>query len=705
MDTTSETPLDHALRCAAHGWLIFPVAGKKPRDTGWQQQATTDPETIRRWFHDAPGIHYGIRTGPGSDLLVVDIDPGAPDTLDGYAFPATRTHTTPRGGRHLLYRYAGSDLKNSASKLTAHIDIRGRGGLIVGPGTEGRTADDTPVAELPDELRRRILAKQKGKPYTRPASSIAEGERTTHALSVGGLAKATGASDEAIEQLLAEANAQYHPPLPDAELQTIIDGVRRFEAAPVENVAEFSDLNNGRRFAALYAHEIRWCPQLNQWLVYASGRWQHHGDLGVRRRAEHVAIALMLDVVRRLRDEPDQERRKTLQRRLGDVVKLQQRRSLENTCELAKGPLQANLTAFDGDLMLVNFLNGTYDRRTRTLRPHDPKDLLRHQIPHDLAEHGTPTPGFDRLLLTNSLPHGQAEPTARDLALRDFRLAVYGSATVARWRDKTFNVLLGERDSGKTTEMELLKALLGPDYSTTVPAALLLHRRDIENANAPTAALMALNGPSLISLSEAKPGDVFDDGVLKSVTGGNQLSGRYPYAREMVTFHVRGKFFLDTNNVPEIRSDDQAALNRVLVIPFRAKWPEHDPSRIPDLTAHLVRTEGPAILRKLIEAGDQWLAAGLPRSVLVEEASQRYRLEQDTLSDFLHEMVEEMPASRIHAPSLYRCYHAWSIEQGFRFPLKARQFRKRLIDRGWPEPVRSNGMDYWTGFALRGPKV
>src|SRR5690606_24542765 len=85
----------------------------------------------------------GVACGP-SRLLVVDEDrPGAfaefADSL-GETIPRTLTVTTAKG-RHFYFRQPdGVTLGNATGRLAGRgIDIRGRGGYVIGPGSRHET--------------------------------------------------------------------------------------------------------------------------------------------------------------------------------------------------------------------------------------------------------------------------------------------------------------------------------------------------------------------------------------------------------------------------------------------------------------------------------------------------------------------------------------------------------------------------------------
>jgi hypothetical protein len=143
--------LDAALRYAARGLRVIPIApGEKyPRGINdWEQLATNDADTIRRWFtgqYKTWGI--GIVTGPLRDkwLFVLDVDEHDPnasgsDTLHELTsqhgvLPDTYQVQTPTGGRHYYFK-SDVEIRNDAgNRLGPGLDIRGTGGQVLAPPT------------------------------------------------------------------------------------------------------------------------------------------------------------------------------------------------------------------------------------------------------------------------------------------------------------------------------------------------------------------------------------------------------------------------------------------------------------------------------------------------------------------------------------------------------------------------------------------
>jgi hypothetical protein len=96
-----------------------------------------------------------VAAGEANDLDILDVDP----RRDGHKWleenrhriPQTRTHHTPSGGWHLLFRHA-EGLRGSYDRIAPGIEVKSTGGLVVWWPAQGYPVQDAPVAVWPSWL-------------------------------------------------------------------------------------------------------------------------------------------------------------------------------------------------------------------------------------------------------------------------------------------------------------------------------------------------------------------------------------------------------------------------------------------------------------------------------------------------------------------------------------------------------------------------
>ena len=99
----------------AKGFEVFPLApgSKKPsQGSHGLTDATSDVGQVAEWCREYPFANIGLRTGPGSGVCAIDLDPlkGGFDSerhlrSDGKHWPITPVQRTRSGGRHIILQH------------------------------------------------------------------------------------------------------------------------------------------------------------------------------------------------------------------------------------------------------------------------------------------------------------------------------------------------------------------------------------------------------------------------------------------------------------------------------------------------------------------------------------------------------------------------------------------------------------------------
>ena len=246
--------LEAALQYLARGWSVIPVRPREKRPLiRWQpyQEKQPSEDEVTAWFTAHPDANVGIVTGAKSGLVVLDVDPahGGDDSLIDLesrhgALPDTVEAQTGGGGRHLYFRHPGGVVPNKVG-LAPGIDLRGDGGLIVAPPSthpSGRRyvwevshhPDDVALAAMPDWLLHLVRGPRAPAGHslhhwrTLVSEGVSEGERNNSLASLVGHLLWHGVDvDVVLELMLCWNRARCRPPLPDAEVDSVVKSIHR----------------------------------------------------------------------------------------------------------------------------------------------------------------------------------------------------------------------------------------------------------------------------------------------------------------------------------------------------------------------------------------------------------------------------------------------------------------------------------------------
>ena len=165
--------------------------GKHPRGVAhgfWD--ATTDPETIKKWWTKYPTAN--IAHVPGrAGLVALDADSYKEGADHADLLTATEEQTptvlTPRGGSHLYFaKHADATYANAPGSLPAHVDVRADNGYALLPPSLGPNGNrytwelgyspgDLPVVLLPERIHGILSTATKHVAYTGGAAAHWDG--------------------------------------------------------------------------------------------------------------------------------------------------------------------------------------------------------------------------------------------------------------------------------------------------------------------------------------------------------------------------------------------------------------------------------------------------------------------------------------------------------------------------------------------------
>ena len=169
----------------------------------------------------------------------------------------------------------------------------------------------------------------------------------------------------------------------------------------------------------------------------------------------------------------------------------------------------------------------------------------------------------------------QVLPNAR---VRDYVLKKMSECLNGDIPNTHFLMFIGDSGAnGKSQLLNLMKLTMG-DFGEKVEVTLLTRKRN--NANEANSEKIKLMYKRFAFLSEPEDGEKINIGLLKELTGSEEIVARGLY-QEAVSFVMEAKLFLACNELPDIKGEDTALWRRIRVIDFPSRFVD-DPTESND---------------------------------------------------------------------------------------------------------------------------
>jgi len=405
----------------------------------------------------------------------------------------------------------------------------------------------------------------------------------------------------------------------------------------------------------------------SQWKMYEGGCWRGRDHYETR----HYIRRQLRDMRDRYLDSGirvSQGRIKALAAMLEDDLYIPDRQVIDQQQEQSR---------------YINLRNGLFNLDTMKLEAHRADLYFTTQLDFDYDPEAE-APTF-RKYLNSSLVHPNGQT---DFELVHLATEALAYSMTARTDLKASFWLVGQKDSGKSTFIALIKALMG-DLHTTIDLTQLGVNRFL---------LAGIVGKRVITFTEASSSTMLPDALYKALTGGSDEIYADVKNRDPICFRPEAKVWWAMNEMPRMSDRSGATARRIVIIPFNRTIPESE--RIPNLEQKL-REERSGIFAWLVYFLGRLKTSGSAGFDYCEQSDkllQEYIMENDTEATYLEERCERHEAYKVQSSVLYGDYSAWCLANGFK-PKNSNQIAKEWRRLGL-EHRHSNGK-WWQGLRLR----
>lgn len=282
---------------------------------------------------------------------------------------------------------------------------------------------------------------------------------------------------------------------------------------------------------------------------------------------------------------------------------------------------------------LIPVKNGVYNVMTDELLPHDSKYRFKYQTPVVYNKQAT-CPKIDKFF-DQVFTETQRTTVEEWIGYCFYRNYMYKKALI----------IVGEGDTGKTTFLELLTALIGEENKSGIS----LHKIAGDKF-----AAAQLYEKHVNIFDELSADDVHDTANFKIATGGGSIMGEYKFG-DQFSFRNFSKLMFACNRIPDVKDmNDEAYFNRWMVVHLEKTIPVKISNFIKTLTTEeelsgLFNVAMEGLRRLLNQDGFSYKNSGIDTKLeMMRSAS--------ALANFVTEKLQKDQGAEISKEEMYKAY-------------------------------------------------
>jgi putative DNA primase/helicase len=301
----------------------------------------------------------------------------------------------------------------------------------------------------------------------------------------------------------------------------------------------------------------------------------------------------------------------------------------------------------------------------------------------------------------------QAEKFFRDIMRDDVVMMAYlqkvlGYCLTGSMSDRSLWIWWGAGSNGKSVLAKLLAKIMGP-MACTMSKDVMIRSQRPAACGAATPHLVPLVNARMGMFTESEDSERLNEGFLKAWSGLDTISAR-PLYRKQFEFEPQAKLILPTNFKPVFDAEDQAAIDRVKMIPFTARFTHrgHGSEKRIDkpFIAKLMNEDLDQVFTWMVVGATRWYAdQDLSLPSFAQKQMSEYVQELKIVDRFIAEECELGADKYQKRSELHAAFKRWCLQEDE--PVwSARRFRAAIKGRGYTS-VPHHGYDRWKGIQIK----
>lgn len=282
------------------------------------------------------------------------------------------------------------------------------------------------------------------------------------------------------------------------------------------------------------------------------------------------------------------------------------------------------------------------------------------------------TPNVDKFM--NDIMLGNGE-------IVNFLQTFLGYSCTGMVREQKICIFYGNGANGKGVLMNLLNYIFG-EYFSQCTKDIIIQTGKTNSAGGASPHVMQLMGKHqrcnryispkwgkrLAFVDENDENEEINESLIKTLTGGAQITGRYLYS-DYVTFDPTFQIFLLTNHKPKINANESMR-RRLIMIPFLAEFKSKQELdklsksekskkkyKLKDVDIeNKLKAHSSEFLTWIIKGSANYFKNGLKVPPIIEKATEQYFKENDYVQNMLDKFCEKDENGFVYYKELYQIY-------------------------------------------------
>lgn len=304
---------------------------------------------------------------------------------------------------------------------------------------------------------------------------------------------------------------------------------------------------------------------------------------------------------------------------------------------------------------LIAFKNGVYDLDTGELMDFSPDIIITNRINHN----------FNPQAYSELADRTLDKLACGDTTVRALLEEAIGYCFYRRNELRKSFILTGDKKNGKSTFLAVLKEILGDENT----ASLDLNELGDRFSSASLFGKLANIGDDIADDFIANPA------IFKKIVSGDWIKGENKGQKEFF-FKPYCKLLFSANNIPRIKDKSGAVLDRLVIVPFDARFSKEDPDFDPYIKYKLIQEEA---LEYLIQLGIRGLTRVLDNQSFTESEKVRASIDEykETNNPILLFFKEDIKIINEPTSEVYRKYNEFCLANSFT-PMSNIEFSKQV---------------------------